>query len=63
MKAEKADSIKMFVKRNLILARVEEHARALQTQDNAKVERMVTLTDAMVKIIELLESGRSINRS
>lgn len=48
----------MSVETNLTLARFEEHIRSLQTLVNANVDRKVTFTGAMAKIMELLESGR-----
>lgn len=51
----------MSVEWNLILDRFEKHVRALRTLVNANVEQKVTLTDAMARIRELLESARSID--
>lgn len=60
VKIAKVDSIKMFVERNMILARSDKHVRALQTLVNPNVKRKVTLKGAMARNTELLESGRSI---
>lgn len=53
----------MYIERNLILARPEEHVRALQTPVNANDELKVLLMDAMAKIRELLKNGCSIDFS
>lgn len=50
------------MKLNLNLARFEENVRALQTLVSANVEQKVTLTDAMMRIRELLEIRRLIDR-
>lgn len=63
MKDAKADIVKIYVERNLNLARFEKHVRAVQTLVDANVERKVTFTDAMAKIRELLESDFLINSS
>lgn len=60
VKVAKEDTFKLIVGRNFIIACIEEHARALQTLANANVELKVALTDAVAKIRELLESGRSM---
>lgn len=59
----KADIVKMSVESNFILDRFEEHVHALQALVNTNVERKGPLTDAVAKIRQLLESGRSINCS
>lgn len=45
------------------MTRIEEHIRSLQTLVDVNVDRKVELADAVVKIREFLESGRSIDRS
>lgn len=55
--------VKTDVKLKLILARFEENVRALQPTVNANVERKVTITNAMGKVRELRECGRSVDQS
>lgn len=63
VKVAKADSVKMAVESNLILACFDEHVRTLQTLVNVIVDQKVTFTDTMKTTEELLESGRSISES
>lgn len=63
LKVAKADSVKMSIERNLILAHFWEHICTLQTPANANVEWKMTLTDVMTKIPELFESVRLTDRS
>lgn len=62
IKVGKTDIIKITVERDMILARVEKHVRALQTLVSANVEQKEKLTDIMTKIRELFQSGRLIDR-
>lgn len=59
----KANGVKMSVKRILVLARFQEHVRALQALVNANVDREVAIAHAMAKVGELLKIGRSIKKS
>lgn len=63
VKFAKADSVMKCVERNLGLARLEEHVRALQALVKANVERNGTLKDVMTTVRDLLESGRHIKKS
>lgn len=63
MKLEEADSLKTSLERNLILVRLEELSRALETLVEANAERKVTFTDSTGKIWERHEIGRAIERS
>lgn len=62
IKVAKVDSVKLF-ERNLILAHFHDLIRALLTLVNANKKRNVTLTRALAKNQELLESGRLVDRS
>lgn len=59
----KVDTLKLWVERNPVTVRLEELKPVLQTLANENVDGKVTLNEAMAKIRELLESGRSIDRS
>lgn len=61
IKVARAESVKMSVERNMISARFEEHVCALHTLGNANVQRKVSLTEAIAKVRNLLESVRSID--
>lgn len=62
VKVTKVDSAKMYVDRNFILTRFNEHLLLPQTVVDANVERMVTLSESTTDIRELHENGCSINR-
>lgn len=47
----------------MILTRFEDNARTSQTLLNMNVEWRITLTDAMAKLWELLQSGSSVESS
>lgn len=61
MRVANAERVRTSVEKILILARSEEHVRAMQTPVNANVQQKVPLRNAMAKIRELLESSRSID--
>lgn len=52
----------MSVRKNLILARFEEHVRTLQALVYVNVEQKVTLMDAISTMSKLLESSPSISK-
>lgn len=56
-------SVKMSGERHLILACFEEQVGDLQALVKANVAQILTLREAMTTVTELLESGRSINKS
>lgn len=61
VKVSKADSVKLSVEENLIVVRLKEHLRVLETLLNGNMERKATLADAMAKLWSFLESGRYID--
>lgn len=63
VKIAKVDSVKLFIKKKLTASLLEEHVRSLQTVFNASIGRKITLTDAIAKIRDLLESGCLIDHS
>lgn len=58
----RAGSVKISVERNFCLPLMEGHVRGLHILVNPNVEQKITLTEAMEKIQQLLESARSIGR-
>lgn len=58
VKVAYADSIKMSVKWNLVFARFDDHARALQSIISEDLEQEATSIETMAKTPELLETGR-----
>lgn len=62
VKIAKAESVEMFVEKNLTLARFKEHFRLLWRMVSANVELMVTLSDAMAKMKKMPKRARSLDR-
>lgn len=62
VKGAQAESVNMFVEKNLILAHFEEHVFGLYSLFNSNVERKVTWKDAMTGVKKLLDKCRNINK-